>query len=60
MTGRERTLNEKGYRYDRGCYSSESAKAHAKKMRELGYRATVLTEMRNGIPDYSVWTKKEV
>ena len=58
MTRREVNLSLKGYLYIKGHDSNEDAKEHAKRMRQDGYRATVLTEERNGIYYFSVWAKK--
>ena len=60
MTQRERQLKEKGYHYYLGFDYLEDAKKTAKMIRNNSdYKyATVLTEQRNGIPYYSVWTKR--
>lgn len=58
MTQRERRLEAEGYSYTKGFDTNEQAKEKAKQMRRLGYRATVLTEIRRGIYYYSVWIKK--
>lgn len=58
MTRREIALTEKGYTYVKGVDAYEDAKAYAARMRNNGYKATVLTETRNGVPYYSVWAKQ--
>lgn len=58
MTQREKELEAKGYQYYSGERYHENAKEVAQRLRKNGWRATVLTEQRQGIPHYSVWFKR--
>ena len=60
MTERERRLKAKGYTYDCGAADHYSAVLKARTFRRLGYFATIVTEQRNGITYYCIYSKKKV
>ena len=62
MSMRERELESKGYVFWKSERTNEMAKARAAACRKHGWRATVVTETRNGVPYYLVYAKnnKEV
>ena len=60
MTARERILKARGYTYDCSAPDHYSAVLKTKNLRRLGYFATVVTEQRNGIIYYCIFSKKKV
>ena len=60
MTARERILKAKGYTYDCGAPDHYSAVLKAQTFRRQGYFATIVTEQRNGITYYCIYSKKKL
>ena len=58
MTKKEKELENKGYIYWRTCDTPQQAKERAALMRSHGFRATVHTVTRNGVPYYLIYAKQ--
>ena len=57
MTKKEKELENKGYVYWRTCDTPQQAKERAANLRCYGFRATVYTVTRNGVPYYLIYAK---
>lgn len=58
MGRREDILTNRGYVYVGGWADRQDARKDAEKMREVGYKATVLEEQNDGKPYYAIWAKR--
>lgn len=58
MTKKEKELENKSYIYWRTCDTPQQAKERAAIMRRHGFRATVHTVTRNGVPYYLIYAKQ--